>query len=407
MVGKSNKQVRTSERHRKPVARIGGRIVRALLALGFSATALLLGFGAAGSIAAPSTGSGGPTTAYQCTGSPITLFTNWNGGAVASGGTAPTFDTGGQPYCLVSISTYHWNGGDGATPGTISLASETSTLGPWTATGSPGSPTETYPEGVPNANWTVAFGSASQPIVINGDYVCEDSDPATWSQNATSGGQGFCKVVVQNAVPVTTSTTTTTTTSTTPVNPPPVEPPVAPPAGNLPQLNAPPITPCDCAKLDVHVIGEYHAGYTRNPQKTIETVRVMWRLDCTGSILKFATCNGTLHVTKPAGSTVLGIDSVADVPVRNPNTGKVHLVEVRKPQTDPVTCSGRCGPTPSVHTGTLEIRFLLNESATDLVANGLQFDITTNCKLGGKQVHKLDLEFHPSGNLDRRLSILT
>src|ERR1700729_1709273 len=109
MLGKSNQQLRTGDQRRSPVARTGGRAVRTLAALGFCATALLLGFGAAGSIAAPSTGSGGPTTAYQCSGSPITLFTNWNGGAVANGGTAPTFDTGGQPYCLVSIDTYHWN----------------------------------------------------------------------------------------------------------------------------------------------------------------------------------------------------------------------------------------------------------------------------------------------------------
>jgi hypothetical protein len=38
-------------------------------------------------------------------------------------------------------------------------------------------------------------------VIINGQYACQDSDPLTWSQDAGSGGTGFCKVYVEQAVP--------------------------------------------------------------------------------------------------------------------------------------------------------------------------------------------------------------
>jgi hypothetical protein len=403
MVGKSNKQVRTSERNRKPVARTGGRIVRTLLALGFSATALLLGFGAAGSIAAPFGATNGATkgatagatagpTTYQCTGSPITLFTNWNGGAVANGGTAPTFDTSGQPYCLVSIDTYHWNGGDGATPGTISLASETGTLGPWTATGSPGSPTETYPEGVPNANWSVAFGSASQPTVINGTYVCQDSDPSTWSQNETSGGQGFCKVVVQTAQPVTTSTTTTSTTSTTttPVNPPPVNPPV---------VNPVPLT-CHCLALKVRVVNVTGVGgptdeVSGNPAVGVD---LQWLLTCSGGS-KFQHCDGSVKFNKPANSTVTTFEEVYRAVVR----GKVETV--RKPVANPLTCYGQCGAAPRTSSGTLHVHIVF-DSDQKILQDGIKFSVTTTC-VKTKHVQNFFLKFNRDGQLIPRQSILS
>ena len=159
-------------------------------------------------------GESAPSAVYQCVGSPTVLSTNWNVDAVANGGTEPSFSTGGASYCVISISDYHWNDGTGKTPGTIGLASEQGTLGPWNATGSAGSPTATYPDGVPNANWTVTPSSPSQPVVINGTYACADSDPASWSENAGSGGQGFCQVTVEDAQQTTTTTTTTTPTTT-------------------------------------------------------------------------------------------------------------------------------------------------------------------------------------------------
>ncbi len=134
-------------------------------------------------------------TSYRCVGGQSLLYNNWNTGSVQNGGTPSTFSTGGNPYCVVSISTYHWNDGKGQTPGTITLASSIgSTLGPWQATGSSGQGE------APNVNWTATPGSPTQPVIIDGTYTCIDSNPATWSQNTGSGGSGFCKVTVQPAI---------------------------------------------------------------------------------------------------------------------------------------------------------------------------------------------------------------
>jgi hypothetical protein len=138
------------------------------------------------------------TTRYECVGSPFVLFDNWNTGAVANGGTQPVFDTGGKPYCLISLADYHFNNGPGVSSvGTVGLQSETTgELGPYQAVGLSAS-------GALNADWIATVGSPTAPVVINGTYACTDSDPSTWSQNATSGGQGFCKVTVEAAVQVT------------------------------------------------------------------------------------------------------------------------------------------------------------------------------------------------------------
>ena len=136
---------------------------------------------------------------YKCVGQSITL-TNSNTGAVQNGGTAPTFDTKGRAYCLLEMHDYHWNNGQGATPGTVGLTvvsgtgGKTNAIGPFAATGSDGQ------GGVHNANWDVSVPQAPAPVVIKGKYSCVDSDPATWAQNQQSNGQGFCTLVVQKAV---------------------------------------------------------------------------------------------------------------------------------------------------------------------------------------------------------------
>jgi hypothetical protein len=140
------------------------------------------------------------TPLYQCVGAQMDI-TNSNGDQVFNGGTQPTLSTSGQTYCLLSVNTYHWNFGNGQTPGTIALSGADGELGPFTATGTPGQATQQYPEGVPNANWTATPASSSQPVIINGTYTCEDSDPATWSQNVASRGEGFCTLIVQDAQP--------------------------------------------------------------------------------------------------------------------------------------------------------------------------------------------------------------
>lgn len=126
---------------------------------------------------------------YTCTGPQTLLFDNWNTDAVADNGTPPTFSTDGARYCVTQLATYHDNGGNGAPAGTIGLrdGSSGSVLGPWTAQNDPA-----------NAlNW---LATPPSPTVIDGTYSCVDSDPSTWSQNAQSGGLGFCRVWVQAAV---------------------------------------------------------------------------------------------------------------------------------------------------------------------------------------------------------------
>ena len=51
--------------------------------------------------------------AYACVGAPFRLFDNSNTGGVSNGGTPPEFSTKGRPYCLSSLTTYHWDNGQG------------------------------------------------------------------------------------------------------------------------------------------------------------------------------------------------------------------------------------------------------------------------------------------------------
>ena len=127
---------------------------------------------------------------YRCVGDQMKLFDSSNTSLVSNGGTPPTFSTNGKPYCLVSVSTYHWNGGRGATPGQIGLIGGAGNVGPvQTQSGT----------GVPNADWVYVPAADARPLLL-GEYRCTDSDPATWSKNDASGGQGFCRVWVQTAV---------------------------------------------------------------------------------------------------------------------------------------------------------------------------------------------------------------
>jgi hypothetical protein len=178
---------------------------RTLVAL--SGLALLLGILTATAVARLGDAAS-VITAYQCVGSQSYIFNNWNSGAVDNGGTDPTFSTNGQPYCLIQIADYHWNGGSGAVPGMISLVSEAGTLGPYQATGTSGQ------DNAPDVNWIAAPPSSSQPVIIDGTYACDDSDPGTWSQNSESGNQGFCKVLVQQAQLTQTTSTGPAPTST-------------------------------------------------------------------------------------------------------------------------------------------------------------------------------------------------
>jgi PKD repeat protein len=141
---------------------------------------------------------------YTCSGAQLKLFDSSNVFGVENGAKPPAFTTKGKAYCLASITTYHWNNGQGKKPGTIGLAGTTK-VGPLPAKGSSGQ------GGAPNVNWTVTFSTA-KPVVIDGSYTCTDSDPASWSQNPQSAGKGFCIVYVVAAVKKGGASTKATTT---------------------------------------------------------------------------------------------------------------------------------------------------------------------------------------------------
>jgi hypothetical protein len=115
----------------------------------------------------------------------VELFTNWNTGGVESGAKSPTVVLDADTR-VATIVTYHFNYGTGATPGTVSLkdAASGKIYGPWKCVGSEAQ------GGVANGVWT-ATPDAELPA---GRYVVIDSDPASWSQNAESGGLGFASV---------------------------------------------------------------------------------------------------------------------------------------------------------------------------------------------------------------------
>lgn len=149
-----------------------------------------------------------------------------NDAAVGNNGNPPTFDTRtlpdsqpGRPdpwhpgqviatrnvrYCLARIETYHWNNATGKAPGTLGLtavdampgalggtAGGPNTAGPYPATGTPGQ------GNVQNANWSAEPAAGTPPVVLQGEYRVDDSDPDTWSQNTGSHGNGFVRIYVR------------------------------------------------------------------------------------------------------------------------------------------------------------------------------------------------------------------
>jgi hypothetical protein len=103
-------------------------------------------------------------------------------GGANNGATKPTTFSINKSWLVTKITTYHWNNGQGKTPGTVGLrAADGTTYGPWQATGEPGS------GGVPNAYWVVRPNIVIPP----GTYTVLDSDPSTWAQNEETGGAGM------------------------------------------------------------------------------------------------------------------------------------------------------------------------------------------------------------------------
>lgn len=101
----------------------------------------------------------------------------------ANSGSAPSFSTNGKAYCLDSLSTTHYNDGNGKAPGSIGLVSSDGTkLGPW--------PAHVLKDGF---TWR-ASPPAGSSVILNGTYTVVDSDPSTWTSSAASGGRSFAVV---------------------------------------------------------------------------------------------------------------------------------------------------------------------------------------------------------------------
>lgn len=114
------------------------------------------------------------------------VFQNFNVNSVSNGGTQPTFVVG-APRFISRIHTYHFNGGGGVAPGTISLfnVGTSTTYGPYPAIAAVSCI-------IPHPYYWEAYPGVTIPA---GTYRVVDSSPGTWSSNATSGGVGFARVI--------------------------------------------------------------------------------------------------------------------------------------------------------------------------------------------------------------------
>jgi len=140
---------------------------------------------------------------------PVRVLDTTNIMTVYNGPTVPTTFSVNSPYLVTEIHDYHWNDARGVTPGTIGLQDQNGKMyGPWQAVGTPGQ------GGVTNANWYVY----PNIVIPAGTYTIIDSDPATWSQNAESGGKGMSYVM---ATPHFETTGTSGTPGSYPIGPTP------------------------------------------------------------------------------------------------------------------------------------------------------------------------------------------
>lgn len=115
-------------------------------------------------------------------------YTNVNGDAVLDDSMTDEqsywadFEVPGTDLFLQAISTYHYNGGNGVTPGTISIWDWDTDicLGEWQATGRDGN------------KWWDVFPD----ITLEGGrwYYVRTSSDATWSFNSKSANQGFVEI---------------------------------------------------------------------------------------------------------------------------------------------------------------------------------------------------------------------
>jgi hypothetical protein len=112
----------------------------------------------------------------------ILLFDTKNNDFVFNGPSKPAEFTISQSYYVTSIWNYHYNGGQGVTPGNISLRRrDGKVFGPWE---------------VSAADVTTRINWECEPktTIPAGTYTIVDSEDALWSWNDRSGGRGMSKV---------------------------------------------------------------------------------------------------------------------------------------------------------------------------------------------------------------------
>jgi hypothetical protein len=110
------------------------------------------------------------------------LLDTKNNEAVLNGPPKPTEFEIHEPFYVTSIWDYHWNEGQGTTPGNISFRrSDGQVFGPWEVTAAD-------VEG--KINWECKPNTRIPP----GKYTVVDSEPESWSWNSRTGGMGMTKV---------------------------------------------------------------------------------------------------------------------------------------------------------------------------------------------------------------------
>ncbi|MBQ3389751.1 MAG: S-layer homology domain-containing protein [Firmicutes bacterium] len=137
----------------------------------------------------PMTASAVSVTDYKSLGS------NFNTGAVQNDPTHLNVLSVNTNTRIDAITTYHWNYGKGATPGTISIKMDGQVVGTWQATGRSGS-------GANNVYWD-AFPHYT--MVPGHEYTIVDSGEATWSWNSGTGGAGMMEIFGEKNVATPTS----------------------------------------------------------------------------------------------------------------------------------------------------------------------------------------------------------
>lgn len=112
----------------------------------------------------------------------IEIFDTKNNDGVRNNPPQPAMFTLTQTHYITFIWNYHWNGGQGVTPGNISLRrSDGKVFGPWEVTAA---------DVTAKINWECRPNSR----IPAGTYTIVDSEHALWSWNDRTMGRGMSKV---------------------------------------------------------------------------------------------------------------------------------------------------------------------------------------------------------------------